>query len=307
MTDLEARDRAGRSKNVDLDGLIHYVDYGGDGPPVLLVHGLGGSHLNWMLVASRLTEQHRVVTIDLPGFGLSPPEQRSTHVEHQADVVGRFVNDVIGSPAYLMGNSMGGLVSLLAVDRHPQTVAGMVLVDAALPPAALRLPSADTLRFLGPPLLPGIGGRLIAWARNSRSVEEHVAATIDFIAADPSAVPREVHEAGHAMETARRAMPWSIPAFVDAQRSIASVLLRRRELLRAIHGIGAPVLIVHGAEDRVVPVESALWLADIRPDWQIAILDGVGHVPQLEAPDAFLDAVGPWLAAAITSTTPPGA
>lgn len=295
MTDLTAERGAGRSSNVDVDGPIHYVDYGGDGPPVLMIHGLGGSHLNWMLVASRLSSTHRVITIDLPGFGLSPPEKRSTHVDHQAAVVDGFVKTVIGSPTFLVGNSMGGLVSLLAAYRAPDVVAGAVLVDAALPLSTLRLPSVDTLRFLGPPLLPGVGGWVMEWARKSRSVEDHVAATIDFIAADPSRVPPEVHEAGHAMERARRGMPWSIPAFVEAQRSIASVLLRRRELLRAIHGIGAPVLIVHGDQDRVVPVESARWLSGVRPDWELALLAGVGHVPQLEAPDEFLAVLAPWI------------
>lgn len=290
----------GRSKTIDLDGPVHYVDYGGEGPPLLLIHGLGGSHLNWMLVARPLARHFHVVTIDLPGFGLSPPAHRSLHVSHQAALVARFVAEQFdGSPAFVAGNSMGGLITLLTAHRAPHAVRGLVLVDAPLPQAIARLPSVNTIRFLGPPLIPGIASRLVAKVRDSRSVEDHVSATLDFVTADPSRLPREVREAALAMERERRAMPWSISAFVDAQRSIASVLLARGRFMKIIHGIGAPVLIVHGDRDELVPVEAAQWLADTRPDWELHVLAGVGHVPQLEAPDHFMGLVTAWASRAV--------
>ncbi|NIU65643.1 MAG: alpha/beta hydrolase, partial [Actinobacteria bacterium] len=61
-----------------------------------------------------------------------------------------------------------------------------------------------------------------------------------------------------------------------------------------VHGIGAPVLLIHGKEDAVVPVESARWLADERPDWDFHVLAGIGHVPQLEAPLAVIDLINAW-------------
>jgi pimeloyl-ACP methyl ester carboxylesterase len=295
--------RAGRSTTVDLDGPVHYVDYGGDGPPLLLIHGLGGSHLNWMLVALPLTAAFRVVTIDLPGFGLSPPAHRSVHVAHQAALVARFVAERFDGPAFVAGNSMGGLITLLTAHRAPHAVRGIVLVNAALPPAVARIPSANTIRFLGPPLLPGIASRLVTRARDSRSVEDHVAATLDFVTADAGRLPAEVREAAHAMETERRAMPWSIPVFIDAQRSIAATLLARRQFMRTIHGIGAPVLIIHGDQDELVPVEAAHWLADTRPDWELEVLAGTGHVPQLEAPADFIRLITRW-ASAVDSRRP---
>ncbi|MGI9609095.1 MAG: alpha/beta fold hydrolase, partial [Acidimicrobiia bacterium] len=66
---------------IDLDGPVHYADYGGDGSPMVLVHGLGGSHLNWLHVAHRLAERHRVVAVDLAGFGLTPPAGRKATVQ----------------------------------------------------------------------------------------------------------------------------------------------------------------------------------------------------------------------------------
>ena len=285
----------GRSGTTDLDGPIHYVDYGGDGPPLLLIHGLGGSHLNWMLVARPLATHFRVVTIDLPGFGLSPPAGRSVKVADQASLVARFLVHRFDGPAFVVGNSMGGLIGLLATHEAPHSVAGLILVDAALPPAVVRVPNAGVVRFLAVPLVPGLGSRLVTWARDSLSVEDYVAVTLAFVTADPSRLPGEVHEAAHAMESERRNMPWSIPAFVAAQRSIAATLLARRSFMRKIHAIGAPVLIVHGERDQLVPIEVAHWMADTRPDWELAVLPGVGHVPQLEAPEDFIGIVASWV------------
>lgn len=98
------------------------------------------------------------------------------------------------------------------------------------------------------------------------------------------------------MEEARRKMPWSIDSFVEAGRSIATVLSRRGAFSRMIHRIAAPVLLIHGDEDIVVPTSAAQWLANERPDWDFLLLEGVGHVPQLETPDLVIDAIVEWSA-----------
>ena len=99
------------------------------------------------------------------------------------------------------------------------------------------------------------------------------------------------------MEEARRRMPWSTTAFAEAGRSIAATLARKDRLERTIHAIGAPVLLIHGEHDEVVPVDGAHWVQRLRPDWDVVMLDGVGHVAQLEVPDLFLELVTEWLAA----------
>src|SRR3954452_8402584 len=125
---------------IDLDGPVHWVDFGGhkesresEGPPVVLVHGLGGSHLNWVGVAPTLNRRHRVVAIDLPGFGLTPALGRDTSVNHNAALLSRFIHQVLGAPVVLVGNSMGGMVSLLLADRRPEQVVGLALIDPSLP------------------------------------------------------------------------------------------------------------------------------------------------------------------------------
>src|SRR5438309_7201690 len=125
----------GTSRTVDWGGPLHFVDYGGnaDGPAVVLVHGLGGSHLNWDLLAPLLTPHARVWALDLPGFGRSEPGGRRTSVPANVAVLGRFVDEVVGEPAVLVGNSMGGMVSILTAGERPESVSGLVLLDPAIP------------------------------------------------------------------------------------------------------------------------------------------------------------------------------
>src|ERR1700712_3574453 len=110
----------------DLDGAVHWVDFGDPGtdrPPIVLVHGLGGSHLNWVSAAPELAKHTRVVAIDLLGFGLTPTAGRSGTVQANTAMLGWFLREVVGSPAVLVGNSMGGMISLLHTDADPDSVA----------------------------------------------------------------------------------------------------------------------------------------------------------------------------------------
>src|SRR5688572_33456656 len=86
----------GQSRTVDLDGSVHYVDFGGpDGAPtVVLVHGLGGRRLNWELIAPLLRPHARVLAVDLPGFGRSEPGDRRTKVQDNVQVLDRFLRRV---------------------------------------------------------------------------------------------------------------------------------------------------------------------------------------------------------------------
>jgi pimeloyl-ACP methyl ester carboxylesterase len=129
----------GRGYVTDLGGPVHWIDFGGpsggpgpagrSAPPMVLVHGLGGSHLNWVAIAPALAAARRVLAVDLAGFGLTPAAGRSATVQSNARLLARFVRDIAGSPAVLVGNSMGGMISILHSRADPETVAGLVLVD----------------------------------------------------------------------------------------------------------------------------------------------------------------------------------
>src|SRR3954467_15389088 len=118
----------GQSRTVDIGGPVHYVDFGGpdDGPAVVLVHGLGGSHLNWDLFAPLLTPHARVFALDLPGFGRSEPGSRKASVPNNVAGLGRFLREVVGEPAVLVGNSMGGMISIFAAGEQRDAVTGLV-------------------------------------------------------------------------------------------------------------------------------------------------------------------------------------
>ena len=136
----------------------------------------------------------------------------------------------------LAGGLIGSAVAtaVLTAHRAPHAVRGLVLVNAALPPAIARLPSANTIRFLGPPLIPGIASRLVARARDSRSVEDHVSATLDFVTADARRLPQEVREAAHAMEKDRlEALSKGFDGYVTKPLKIADLLAEIKRCLAA--------------------------------------------------------------------------
>ncbi len=280
---------------MDVNGPLHVVDYGGEGPPLVLVHGLGGSHLNWMLVGPSLAQHHHVMAIDLPGFGLTAPEGRSAGVRSQAQLVGAFIRQELGEPATIVGNSMGGLIGLLAAAETPELVSRLVLVAPALLPTELEVPSRERLRYLALPLLPVIGPRLSERLRNQKTPEEQTAVRLQFVTADVTRLPDEVRIAGIAMDEERRRMPWATEAFAEAGRSTAAVLMRRRNFVAMLHSIGAPVLVIHGERDAVVPVAEARRLATLRPDWEVVTMENVGHVPQLEVAPEFVRLVTDFL------------
>ena len=104
-----------RHRTVDLDGPVHYIDFGGEGKPLVMVHGLGGNAMNWMAVGPEFAKTHHAVALDLAGFGRTPLFRRSAAVGENAALVHRFIEEVIGEPVVLMGNSMGGHIAILAI------------------------------------------------------------------------------------------------------------------------------------------------------------------------------------------------
>jgi pimeloyl-ACP methyl ester carboxylesterase len=287
-------------QSVEFDGeRVHYVDFGDPGvaaatPPLVLVHGLGGSHVNWFAVAPRLAERRRVYAIDLPGFGFSPRSPAGASLGALARSVGRFVDHVSRGPVDVIGNSMGGAVSLLLAARSPSRVRRAVLVCPALPPP--RRPPTNP-RFLAMFLLAAAPfGHLLFGARARRSTPEAlVAETLTLCCVDPSRVPREVVAEQIALARTRSARPWTDLAFSEAARSIAALLARPGAFYRTMDRVASPALVVHGARDRVVDVRAAEALCARCPHFDLEIMSDVGHVPQLEAPERFVDTVVPWL------------
>jgi len=281
------------SIEVDLNGPVHLADHGGTGIPILLIHGLGGSHVNWSAVAEPLTKFGAVRAIDLVGFGYTRPLGRSAAVEDQRDLVIDYLREHADAPALLVGNSMGGLISILVAEAAPELVDGLILVDAALPTIRPRF-DIPVIKGLVRPLIPGVGQRM--YEKVIEDPEAYMEQLFKILFVDGSNIGAEHRKVALDMAKARADMPWAAPAFADAARSLFRVLLRRRAFVRRIESITADGLIAHGDKDRLVDVASARWLAKLRPDWQLEIFENVGHVPQLEVPDRLLDVVERWLA-----------
>ena len=298
----EQSDAYGQSRTVGLGGPVHYVDFGGpDGAPtVVLVHGLGGSHLNWDLLAPLLRPHARVLALDLPGFGRSEPGDRRTTVHENVKVLDRFLREVAGTPAVLVGNSMGGMISILQTAGSPRTVSGLVLLDAAVPGPRRALDPlvAVTFALYAVPML----GERFLWLRRRRSTPlRQVRDMLRLCGVDPDALPAHTIDRSITLIEQRRDVPGMDKAFLSAARSLLRLLVDPRGYRQAMASIRVPVLMVQGDEDRLVPVAAARDVARRHPDWQYLELPGVGHVPQLQVPAQLATEVLAWLDATATA------
>ncbi len=283
------------SHSFDFGGPVHYQEAGTGGPRFLFVHGLGGSHVNWSAVAPRVAQRGRVYVPDLVGHGRTPPAGRTSSLQVNAALLARFIEEVVGPPAIVVGNSMGGLLGLLLTGSRPNLVAGLVLVNPSLPRGARDPIDPEISRNFAAYAIPGMGERFLRARRVRLGPEGLVADTLRYCTADPSRVPPEVVEAALTFARERATLPYGDASFLEAARSILRIHATRRsaEVIRRLPKV--PTLLLHGTEDRLVPVKAARRTALLRPDWTYTELPGVGHVPQLETPDAVVDTLWSWL------------
>jgi pimeloyl-ACP methyl ester carboxylesterase len=261
-----------------LDGLRYFV--GGSGPPIVLVHGLGGMASNWLLVAPQLAGERRVIVPELPGHGGSAPLEEAQNIDPYADAV-LAVADAEGAvPAPWVGHSLGALVGLRAALRRPDAVTGLVLAAGAGISSATRIGEA-TVTLLGV-VQPG---RLIG--RRARSVSRsELGRKLAFGwwgVADPAGFDPEMAEAfllGPPQHTdtvsAGRALVASDP---------------RSDLDR----VGCPCLCLWGARDNWVPLKDGMEYAR-RLRAPLRTIADCGHLLIGERPDAVVSAVRDFVA-----------
>lgn len=286
----------GESRTVDIDGPVHHVDFGGpeDGPAVVLVHGLGGSHLNWDLFAPLLAPHARVRALDLPGFGRSEPGGRKASVQANVAVLHRFLDEVVGEPAVLVGNSMGGMLSILAAGERPDAVTGLVLLDPAIPGPRRAIDPLVAAMF-AVYAIPLAGERFLASRRRRQPERTRVIEMLELCGVDPRAVPSQVIDRAVTLLEEREDVVGMDRAFLAAARSLVKLLVDPRRYRQVMASIHAPVLLVHGDRDRLVPVAAARDIARRHPDWCYLEMPGVGHVPQLQVPDELAREVLAWM------------
>ena len=283
------------SQWVDIDGQVHYVDYGGpdDGPRLVLVHGLGGSLVSWAAVAPALAQVGRVVALDLAGFGRSPGSPRRVTLAANGVLLHRFLQKVAGTPAILIGHSMGGTIAAMLTARHPDTTAGLIFIDPAVPwqvdnQAIPRLTGLVTGMAASAPGQAGRQGRLMLEQALQRAQAGYERAFRN----SPQAIER-----GLAALQVRLDDGQMNSDMLAAGRSLTLVVSRRREFAAMLSQIKVPVLMLHGDRDKFVPISAARATARANPAWRFEIATGVGHVPQLEAPQWTIDRITAWLGA----------
>jgi pimeloyl-ACP methyl ester carboxylesterase len=256
-----------------LDGSRYYV--GGAGPPIVLVHGLGGMASNWRLVAPELARERRVLVPDLPGHGGSAPLAGAESLDPFADAVLAIVAAEGAVPAPWVGHSLGGLVGMRAAARRPDAVAGLVLAAAAGISSATRIGEA-TVTVLGA-VQPGrvLGRRA---HRVSRSRFGRTLAFGWWGVADPAGFDP-------AMAEAFLLGPPQHTDTVSAGRAL--VATDPRTELGRVH---CPCLCLWGARDNWVPLQDGMEYAR-RLRAPLRTIADCGHLLIGERPAAVVHAI----------------
>jgi pimeloyl-ACP methyl ester carboxylesterase len=253
---------------------LHYLEAGA-GPPLVLVHGLSSSAMqDWGRLVAPLSRRFHVFAPDLPGFGESErPAAAAYSIPMQVEAVHAFMQAVGVSRARVAGLSMGGWIACRLAGEHPESVERLVAVDAAgMRPDGPTIPAEV--------LLP----------RDEEGVRRLVAAVRHNAPVPPSFVARDI--------LARRLRDeWIV------RRALESMRAGRDWLNGTLGRADMPVLVVWGKQDALIPVAYAAELAAEFPHAELTVLDGCGHVPMADCPEAFDRAVEPFLAA--TAPGPP--
>jgi pimeloyl-ACP methyl ester carboxylesterase len=252
---------------------------GGEGPPLLLVHGLAGAASNWVELAPLLASRHRVLIPELPGHGGSEPLAAAPTLDPFADCVGELARLEGMLPATVVGHSLGGAVALRAAGRFPDDVSSVVLLaGAGIGSATPTLEGRVILSLLGRPARAVAPfGPLIAsrpWAR--WPVFGH------WQVADPpalSAVATEGFLAGPGLHT-------DVAQAADA--------LAVEDARFGLHEVGCPCLCVWGADDHMVPLADGFDYAR-RLGAPLRVIADCGHLLIGERPGACADAIEAFL------------
>lgn len=233
---------------------------GGSGQPLVFLHGAGDQAGTWSKVAPAFLSDHRVLVLDLPGHGASAPQEGplsfSTVVEGTASVLNTLPAD---QPAILVGNSMGAWVAFLYAFRHPGRVARIVAVDGG----PLQGESSDI------PLTP----------KNREQARRLIS-----VLRDPSSPPIPDWVLDDVIRNARDGAMGRLLA--DPQTFVTHLLDESQ-----LHGMTTPVDLLWGESDKLMPVSYAQRLQAALPAARLTLVPHCGHVPQVECPERFLQAL----------------
>jgi pimeloyl-ACP methyl ester carboxylesterase len=250
---------------------INYAEMG-DGPPVILIHGLSGCWQNWLENIPHLARRHRVVALDLPGFGESELPQDEISIPGYGRFVDAFLGQIGVERAALIGNSMGGFIAAEVAISHPSRVEKLVLVSAA---GLMRVGNA----------------RLTALERAARLFHPATAAVLarrDYLVRRPKLRRRILYGIVRYPDRIEPELVYEVasgagkPGFLDALNAIT-----KYDFADRLPDVSVPTLIVWGRNDMIVPVSGAYEYERLIPNTRLEIFEDTGHVPMLERPARF--------------------
>ena len=270
LDELKARWAPPPSQFIDIDGLsVHLRDQGrrDDPEPILLLHGTSASLHTWEGWVAELAKQRRVISLDLPGFGLTGPFADGDYrVEHYTGFLLGLLDQLQVSRVVLVGNSFGGQLAWRFALAHPERSARLVLVDAAgYPRNAESVPIG--FRLAGIPALAPLMSRLLPRSMIESSVRN--------VYGDPDRVDDELVERYYQLTLRAGNRQALRQRFAQAPSG---------ELHERIGELELPTLIIWGGRDRLIPANNAeRFAADIEGS-QLVLFEDLGHVPQEEEP-----------------------
>lgn len=261
-------------------------------PPALYLHGLGGSATNWTDLAGLLAPFVAGAAIDLPGAGRSDPAPRYS-LAAMAERVARFIEHDGRGPVHLLGNSLGGTVAVQLAATRPELVRTLTLIAPAMPFLNPRRSVQSRLvPLLAIPRAERVARRLL----HRMTPEELARRVVRACFADPDRIPPQRFAEAVADIERRYTVDHYVPAYVATMRGLVTGFLRaylpgRTSLWRLAATIRVPTLVIGGQADRLVDVRVPARTAWTIPDSRLLMLQGVGHVPQMEVPQLVARAV----------------
>jgi pimeloyl-ACP methyl ester carboxylesterase len=275
--DLRRRLLAGApvaERRLDLAGVSTAVLEGGEGPPVVLLHGQGGWAGVWLPVMADLARDHRVVAPDLPGLGASRVEGAPPDAGRVLAWLGELLDRTCPVPPVLVGVSLGGSIAVRFAAAHGDRLSGLVLVSMGGLVGKVRIPPA----------------MLLALVRHSlRPTERTAMGMLRQVSVDVDRMRRRMGDRwgpfrAYSLELARTR------GVRGANRNLLRELGLRQLPPEEVARIDVPTSLIWGRQDRVMPLAAAEE-ASVRYGWPLDVIDDAGHFLGADQPEAFLQAV----------------